>query len=87
MTKTQFYRKICNEFFCFLGNVLIGVYTTYIQKLNNFSLVVCSPAYCLKCKPSTFSVYMYCLNNLDYNRIMILLLKLIVEINNNTIIN
>jgi len=39
---------MCGEFFCFLGNMLIGVYTTYIQKINNFRLVVCSPAYCLK---------------------------------------
>jgi len=23
------------------------VYTIYIQKINNFRLVVCSPAYCL----------------------------------------
>jgi len=45
-TKKQFYRKICGDCFCFLGNVLIGVYTTYmyIQKINNFRLVVCSPA-------------------------------------------
>jgi len=28
--------------------MLIGIYTTYIQKNNNFRLVVCSPAYCLK---------------------------------------
>jgi len=36
------------HFFCFLGNVLISVYTTYIQKNNNFRLVDYSPAYCLK---------------------------------------
>jgi len=55
MTKTPFYRKICGDFFCFVGNVLIGVYTTYIQKINNFRLVVCSRAYCLKVvlKPTT----------------------------------
>jgi len=28
--------------------VLIGVYSTCIQKINNFWLVVCSPAYCLQ---------------------------------------
>jgi len=46
--KLQFYKKIYGDFFCFLGNVLIGEYTIYIQKNNNFRLVVCSPAYCLK---------------------------------------
>jgi len=48
MSNTQFYRKICDDFFfCILENVLIGVHTTYIQKINNFRLEVYSPAYCL----------------------------------------
>jgi len=50
MTKNAVLKKICGEFFCFLGNMLIGVYTTYIQKINNFRLLLCSPAYCLKGK-------------------------------------
>jgi len=29
--------------FCFPRNVLIGVYTSYIEKFNNFRLLVCSP--------------------------------------------
>jgi len=37
--KTQFYRKMCGDFFGFLGNMLIGVYTSYIQKINDFCLV------------------------------------------------
>jgi len=36
MTKNAVLQKICGDFFCFLGNVLIGVYTTYIHKINNF---------------------------------------------------
>jgi len=36
-----FTKKICGELFCFLGNVLIGLYTTYIHKINNFRLVYC----------------------------------------------
>jgi len=32
--------------FRFLGNVLIGAYTTYMQNINNVRLVVYSPAYC-----------------------------------------
>jgi len=36
------------QFFCFLGNVSIDVYTDYIQKVNNFHLAVCTPSYCLK---------------------------------------
>jgi len=45
-----------------LGNVLIGVNTTYIQKINKFRLVVCSSAYL----PTTNLVYKYLLENTSF---------------------